>query len=342
MKFTIIASSYKLFQPTSAPTLLPLREAHERLAAMPDYDIERALGRKTRHLNAATRLFGSTASVLLQTPRVRALLDATPERLGVYAAAETINLEDAIAFDLTVKTHGPDYASPLQAPNTLANVMGSNFASFGGLTGPNCTVSAGQSSGMHCLELGMLALAEGSVDCAIAGGAEVASRFHGVAFPGSRECAAAHAVTIATPDDRVVFAPPVVWTLGSAEPEVELARRLSATAQTDFDGLGLDAVVLAFGRDRIDAGKLQTALQSVCDVSAVLHAEALYGVGESCSALLGLGLASELLGKTPMPDDAQLDSAWIGARKPARLHRLGVVGIDEHGQGVVLVMEACA
>lgn len=340
MKYTIIESSYKLFQPSGASTLLPLpQEGGERLVPMPDYDAERALGRKTRHLNAATRFFGSTASALLHNRRVREVLEGNPDRLGIYAAAETINLEDDISFDLTVKTHGPDYASPLQAPNTLANVMGSNFASFSGINGPNCTVSAGQSSGMHCLQSAALALAEGAVDCAIIGGAEVASQYHAAAFPGSRESAVAHAVTAASPADRLVFAVPALWTLAGASPAAELAGRLAAKACIAFGEAKLDGVVLAFGGDQVDADELYAALQSVGHNGAVLAAERLYGRGESCSGLLGLGVAKELLGRDEL-DAAHLAPAWAGSRLPGRLRRLGMAGVDEHGQGAVLVMEA--
>ncbi len=340
MKYTIIESSYKLLQPSGASTLLPLpEEGGEFLAPMPDYDVERALGRKTRHLNAATRFFGSTASALLHNPCVREVLEGNSARLGVYAAAETINLEDDISFDLTVKTYGPDYASPLQAPNTLANVMGSNFATFNGINGPNCTVSAGQSSGMHCLQIAALALAEDAVDCAIVGGAEVASSYHAAAFPGSRESAVAHAVVEASPTDRVVFGLPVLWTLAGTSPTAELAGRLTAAARATFGEEKLDGVVLAFGGDRVDADELFSALQSAGDGGAVLAAERLYGRGESCSGLLGLGVAKELLG-CDEPDAARMAPAWAGGRLPSRLQRLGVAGIDEHGQGVVLLMEA--
>jgi len=339
MKYSIIESCYKLFQPCGTSTLLPLPQNDgERLSSMPDYDVDRALGRKTRHLNAATRFFGSTASAVLRNQRVREVLDTTPERLGVYAAAETINLEDDLSFDLTIKTHGPDYASPLQAPNTLANVMASNFAIFAGIHGPNCTVSSGQSSGMHCLQFATLALTEAAVDCAIIGGAEVTSQHHVVAFPGSRECAVAHVVMAASPADRVTFGSPSLTTLRGIAPAEELAGLLASETHTAFGDARLDGVILAFGGKRIDASELSAALQAVGDAGLVLAAEHLYGSGESCSGLLGLGIANELLCHEET-DAAHMAQAWVGGRIPVRPRRLAVVGVDEHGQSAVVLME---
>ena len=92
-----------------------------------NYDKDKSLG-KSRHLSAATRLLSSTALKLTENKAVAEKVESAPRKVGVYIACENINLEDDFEFDLCAKNFGPDYVSPLKAPNTLANAVGSHFS----------------------------------------------------------------------------------------------------------------------------------------------------------------------------------------------------------------------
>lgn len=337
MRYTVLESSYKLTRPGSVPALLPLpADGAAQLGQMPEYDQDRVMGRKTRHLSAATLFFASTARPLLDHRHIKSVRENDSSRIGVYVAAETITLHDDLSFELTIKSHGPDYVSPLLAPNTLANVVGSHFATFAEINGPNCTVSSGQSGGIHSLQLAAFGIDEGAIDCAIVGGVEVASESHQVVFPGSRETAVVHAVAASNGNDSVAFGTPNIFMAGGNAPAQELSRRLKDEALAHFGDVRLDAVLLAFGSHTVDGGALLSALSEAGVSDALLVCERLYGHGESCSGLLALGVGKELLGGAPVGEAP----AWQDGQAPGRIKRLGIVGIDEYLQGVALVMAA--
>lgn len=336
MELAIANSRYTLAAETSSAALLPgLVEKRAQLQApLADYDSERRLGRKIRFLSDATRLFGGTAVALLDDERLKAMVSASPERIGVYTCEETINLRDDYQFDLCVKVHGPDEASPLLAPNTLANVVGSHFASNTGITGPNCTIAAGQSGGMHALQSAMHGLMEQAIDCALVGGVEVSSDYHRATFAVQREVAAVHAVVAAGPADKVVFFPPRIRMKKDAG-ALDVARAVKAEAEARFGCAALDAVIVACGSKLLDTDTLCTAMSQYGVTNSVLPGEHVYGYGESCGALLALGLASELL----QGGDAAPVRPLILGTQDTPLRRLGIVSLDEQGQYSALVME---
>ena len=335
MELAIANSRYTLAADTSSAALLPgLEDKRGQLQApLAEYDSERRLGRKIRFLSDATRLFGGAAVALLDDERLKALVAASPGRIGVYTCEETINLRDDYQFDLCVKVHGPDQASPLLAPNTLANVVASHFASATGITGPNCTIAAGQSGGMHALQAAQQGLMEQAIDCALVGGVEVSSDYHRAAFAVQREVALVHAVVAAGPDARVVFyAPRIRMKKGAGV--LELAHAVKAEAQRRFGAGALDAVILACGAALLDTDALCSALSGLGVTNSVLPGEHLYGYGESCGALLALGLAAEVL----EGDAAPVRQHMLGSQN-VPLCRIGIVSLDEQGQFGALVME---
>ena len=338
MELAIANSRYTIAVQGSSASLLAHLLAHQDQRGVPlgDYDSERRLGRKIRYLSDATRLFGGTACALLDDAAIKAMADTAPQRIGIYVCAETVNLRDDYNFDSSVKVNGPDEASPLTAPSTLANVVGSHFASFTGITGPNCTIAAGPSSGAHALQTAMHALTEQAIDCAFVGGVEVSSDYHRAAFDVQREVGVVHAVVAAAPDAPVVFFAP---RLGMREqPDaVDLAQALKREAEHHFGRAALDAVIIASGASLLDTDRLCTALSQLGVSGTVLPGERLYGQGESCSGLLALGLAHELLAGAP----AQWQSvqAHLLGTHDVTPRRLGIVSLDEQGQFSAGVME---
>ncbi len=338
MELAIANSRYTIaVQGSSANLLQHLLANKEQLGTpLADYDSERRLGRKIRYLSDATRLFGGTACALLDDPAIKAMADTAPQRIGVYVCAETVNLRDDYNFDSSVKVNGPDEASPLTAPSTLANVVGSHFASFTGITGPNCTIAAGQSSGAHALQTAMHALMEQSIDCGFVGGVEVSSDYHRAAFDVQREVGVAHAVVAAGADSAVIFFAPRLGMREQAD-GIDLAKAVKREAERHFGGAALDAVILASGLNLIDTDRLCTALSQMGVTDTVLPGERLYGQGESCSGLLGLGLANELL--TGSPEQWQAIGPQLLGKQDVTLRRVGIVSLDEQGQFSAAVME---
>ena len=129
MKYSIKEFTYKVHQAESPQSLLSVLDEGFSDEKFTNYDISKSLG-KSRHLSAATKLWSSAANKLLATKILADTLSRAPEKVGIFLAVENVNLEDDFIFDLCAKNYGPDYVSPLKAPNTLANVVVSYFASF--------------------------------------------------------------------------------------------------------------------------------------------------------------------------------------------------------------------
>ncbi|MBX3304671.1 MAG: hypothetical protein KF751_01325 [Nitrospira sp.] len=338
MQFTILESSFKCGNCSVTSPLLPsmLNDGIASHGMGGNYDTGRILGRKTRHLNSATLFFGSTAAALLETEKVKHVERQCPDRVGIYVTAETINLEDDFCFDLTAKVHGPDYVSPMQAPNTLANVVGSHFASFAGITGPNCTIAAGQTGGFQAIQVATLGLSDQSIDMAIVGGVEVCSEYHRLAYVEDREVSVAHGIIRASQSDRLVFYPPITRLRNKAS-EAEIAQWLKSELGKQLVTEGLDAVLIAFKPDWLILENLHSTLCQIQVTKTVLVGEGFYGRGESCSALLAIGVGADLLRQE------QVDWHALGGRvlgkHPSSLSRLGIIGFDEQGQFTILLME---
>jgi hypothetical protein len=338
MQFTILESSFKCANFSTISPLVPslLKDGFSARSMAGSYDSARILGRKTRHLNSATLFFGSTAAALLEAEKLKRLGTQCPDKVGIYVTAETINLEDDFGFDLSAKVHGPDYVSPLQAPNTLANVVGSHFASYAGITGPNCTISAGQTGGFQAIQVATLGLSEQAIDMAIVGGVEVCSDYHRLAYTANREVSVAHGITRASQSDRLVFYPPTTRLRNRAS-EMEIVQWLKAELGRQLITDSLDAVMLAFSPDWLILESLCSALCQFRVAETLISGERFYGRGESCSALLALGVAADLLMLEQVDWDAFGDRV-IG-KHPSSLSRFGIIGLDEQCQFSTLIME---
>lgn len=284
MYYSIQTSSYKFPAAESPRKLSDSLSALLPLGSFDNYDANRSLG-KSRHLSAATKLLCSTATHLDG-------LDSDPVSTGVYVAADTINLEDDFEFDMCAKNIGPDYVSPLKAPNTLANVVGSHLARLYNIQGPNCTIAAGQHGWLQALDVAQLALQAKTIQRALVGAVEVSSRFH-KSFGREREMALLIGL-VPHASEPVRFREPLLGRLPKWDTrhlfealtnylEKQGVNRVNAIVQTG-DPLSPDR------QEDIDKALIDSGL-SRCRIKG----ETLFGNGESGSAGLAMLFAEELL-----------------------------------------------
>ncbi|QUJ70215.1 hypothetical protein KDD30_19000 (plasmid) [Photobacterium sp. GJ3] len=287
-----------------------------------NYDEKKSLG-KSRHLSAATRLLSSTALKLTEHEDIALSVNARPHQVGVYIACENINLEDDFEFDLCAKNYGPDYVSPLKAPNTLANAVGSHFARFVGIKGPNCTVSAGRLSVFQALDAAMMHLDNGSVEKAIVGAVEVVSPYHSrLSVPG-REIAVASALRRGHLEDTVVFYPPIIRM--AVNHEASIAQSVSELARRNLGGKPIDEIWVS-GQRLLNQERLLQKLQDAgLHPHLIVFSEEHFD-GECANGLLLAALAEEKLTEAASADDAQQRAIVI-------------LELDDHGQFSLLLME---
>lgn len=338
MYFSIQASAYQLpaIEPSDSFTNALLQrlvnegQAWQQTQFL-NYDPQGVLG-KSRHLSSATKLLCSTAAQLMDHPNHK--VDPTnATRVGVYVAADTINLEDDFEFDMCARNFGPDFVSPLKAPNTLSNVVGSHLARLYDIQGPNCTIAAGQQSFLQSLDIAQLALQTGTIERALLGVVEVTSIYQ-QACGQSRELALLLDVVPYT-NDAVRFAEPLLGRLPSwniewlASAIRDWLRKQSKTS--------VDLVLLA-GEPLNPAwlDNLATQFAGTGISSSILCGEALFGHGESASAACGVLLAKEVLqGEVP---STLFEQGFLGD-KPANVNSILVLSLDQQCGYSALLLE---
>lgn len=335
MKYSIKEFTYKIPQAESPASLLTVLAAGFSDDKFSNYDADKSLG-KSRHLSAATKLWSASANKLLSGEFLAETISRAPEQIGIFLAVENINLEDDFVFDLCAKNHGPDYVSPLKAPNTLANVVGSYFARFSGMRGPNCTLSAGQSGGIQALDLAMLSLDNSAIELAIVGAVEVNSVYHSRLNVNSREIAISCMLAHADDTDNVVIYPPLLQTRSTIS-EDDVAQKISEQASKYLGQKNVDMVWLASGVEMLDQDLLATAIAGHGVSHSVLIGEQLFDTGESCNALLFCSLANELM-KSNNKQLSLLQPATLGSL-PEQFKYVAIVSLDRNGQVAVLIQE---
>lgn len=338
MYFSIQASAYQLPTAEAAPNfasaLASLAAGVAGDAPAPKfthYDPKGLLG-KSRHLSSATKLLCSTAAQFMENPANQ--VDPTAAtQIGVYVAADTINLEDDFEFDICARNLGPDFVSPLKAPNTLSNVVGSHLARLYEIQGPNCTIAAGQHSWLQSLDIAQLALQAGTIQRALLGVVEVSSIYH-QACQQERELALLLDV-VPHRSGKVRFVEPLLGRMPSWKPSLLQAALQNYLAK--YQRRLVDLIILA-GEPLV--AQQQDSLASMCagaGISAsILCGESLFGRGESASAACGMLLADNLL-----QDDSlltALKSEYLGAA-PASVNSILVLSLDQQHAYSALLLE---
>lgn len=343
MYFSIQASAYQLPTAEAAPSfanaLANLSDSASTsgqpggLSAQKftHYDAKGLLG-KSRHLSSATKLLCSTAVELMERPDNR-IDPGAATQVGVYVAADTINLEDDFEFDICARNLGPDFVSPLKAPNTLSNVVGSHLARLYEIQGPNCTIAAGQHSWLQSLDIAQLALQAGTIQRALLGVVEVSSVYH-QACQQERELALLLDV-VPHRSGKVRFVEPLLGRMPSWKSSLLQAALQNYLAK--YQRQSVDLVMLA-GEPL--AAKQQDGLASMCagaGISAsILCGESLFGRGESASAACGMLLADNLLQDNSLL--ATLKGDYLGSA-PSSVNSILILSLDQQYAYSALLLE---
>lgn len=323
MSYSFDSLVFKAPQSESPASLCEAVKKNALSGQFENYDENKTLG-KSRHLSAATRLLSSTALKLIEQEAVSKVVASRPHRVGVYISCENINLEDDFEFDLCAKNYGPDYVSPLKAPNTLANAVGSHFARFIGLKGPNCTVSSGRLGVFQALDTATMHIDSGAVDTAIVGVVEVNSPYHTKLSVASREIAVASAIRKSRDQDAVVFYPPETL-MAAGDIAQSIAVKLSQLSARYLDGDDVDEIWIA-RTPWVSKDNLVSALSDCGFTTHVVVFSENHLNGECANGLLLAGMAHEILANPTNELDV--------SRKT-----VAIVDTDESGQLSLLILE---
>jgi len=101
-------------------------------------------------------------------------LETDPARCAVVAGTGVGGLQTLEAQERIYIEKGAERVSPFFVPMMMPNATGALVAMRGGFTGPNISVTTACAAGAHAIGEGVRMVRDGSVDVAIAGGAEAA------------------------------------------------------------------------------------------------------------------------------------------------------------------------
>jgi 3-oxoacyl-[acyl-carrier-protein] synthase II len=95
-----------------------------------------------------------------------------PARVGVVVGTALGNISESVQYLERLFTKGPTLASPLLFPNLVLNAPASYTAMEIDCTGPNLTVSQGETSGEQAIAVGCDLIRTGRADVVLAGGTD--------------------------------------------------------------------------------------------------------------------------------------------------------------------------
>jgi len=127
--------------------------------------------RRARRIDRATQ-FALAATHLAFVDAGLSPSDLDPERTGVIAGTGIGGLETIEATFAILMKSGPRRVSPFFVPRLMPNALAGQIAIEYGLRGPNFGVVSACASGAHAIGMAGELVRAGSLDCAVAGGAE--------------------------------------------------------------------------------------------------------------------------------------------------------------------------
>ena len=101
-------------------------------------------------------------------------LETDPARCAVVAGTGVGGLQTLEAQERVFLEKGAERVSPFFVPMMMPNATGALVAMRGGFTGPNLSITTACAAGAHAVGEGVRMVRDGSVDVAVAGGAEAA------------------------------------------------------------------------------------------------------------------------------------------------------------------------
>jgi 3-oxoacyl-[acyl-carrier-protein] synthase II len=181
MQHEIIVSSigYNSVRGTGADTYWQQSPGDtQEMPVIHDIDPQKYLNSKgQKFLNKSSLIYCNIAFQCIHDRGLQHMITTCPDRIGLYDSSELSNVEACFMFDLIAKNEGPDYVSPMNAPNTIANAAASEMAIQAGIKGPNVSVCCGAAGSLQALDIACLHLKQGVTDYAIVGSTEVINKY---------------------------------------------------------------------------------------------------------------------------------------------------------------------
>lgn len=299
------------------------RQINEGLPAgsvLSNFDPDQYLGNKgLRFVADSTKLYCNAAYQSIEDAKLNEAVQQRPERFGLYDGSELSFVDEVFEFDLMAKVQGPDYVSPMKAPNILGNASASYMAIRTGITGPNFSVSGGATGSLQAIDMAVLHLQEAQTDYGIVSATDGDCALHDTLQKGEKR--------------RTVFKPApafgAAFALTTVENALEEKHQIHATIKQVASGqrLGyeenhevllrlmedilrqsglrkeIDGIVLG-GAHTFETGKLIEELWWDFDMDhAKIHLpERLFGICDNNAGSLGLlyamGIANNRIEKT--------------------------------------------
>lgn len=309
------------------------------------YDPQNYLNPKgQKFLNKATLLYCNVAFQAIEERNLRDIIQAKPERIGLYDGSELSNLEDCFIFDLTAKNAGPDRVSPMKAPNTIANAAASQMAIQSGIKGPNFSVCNGRAGSLQALDIACLHLKQRLIDFGIVASTEVANAYQASLRRGLSL-------------ERTFYAPELGVSLlverkdSSAEDKnrtYAIIRDTASGTPTRDEGLeqlslrlvmrlvahqAIDLLVVSGGAGVINAVDFQQLLKGRGVEVPIVFPESIFGENDNAGGLLGIVYTIGLLENKVKPQEAK--AAALTSKDEMNAI---ILSVDEAGTGIAVLI----
>ncbi|NUN99869.1 MAG: hypothetical protein HUU01_04550 [Saprospiraceae bacterium] len=156
-------------------------------SVLTDFDPDQYLGNKgLRFVANSTKLYCNVAFQAIEAANLTEAVAQNPDGFGLYDGSELSFVDEVFEFDLTAKVQGPDYVSPMKAPNILGNASASYMAIRAGITGPNFSVSGGAAGSLQAIDMAVLHLQEAQTEYGIVGATDGDCALHDILQRGEK------------------------------------------------------------------------------------------------------------------------------------------------------------
>ena len=277
-------------------------------AVIHDIDPQKYLNDKgQKFLNKASLIYCNIAFQCIYNRDLRGLINTSPDRIGLYDSSELSNVEACFTFDMIAKNEGPDYVSPMNAPNTIANAAASQMAIQAGIKGPNVSLCSGAAGSLQALDVACLHLRQHITDYAIVASTEVINKYQTAIRMGERRntsfCSSelgaalliekANATDHTDPSKRLaVIKQFASGTQMQHESKEELLCRLINKVMESTDNVPpVDLLIVSGGAHNINEKSFDHILKSHGFKAPLLYSEKEFGSGDNAGGILGIMFA---------------------------------------------------
>lgn len=297
-----------------------------------------------KFLNKATLLYCNVAFQTIEERNLRAIIEARPERVGLYDGSELSNLEDCFVFDLTAKNAGPDKVSPMKAPNTIANAAASQMAIQAGIKGPNFSVCNGKAGSLLALDVAYMHLKQRLIDFGIVASTEIANGYQASLRRGLKSAGSFYAPELgvslmverkdsSSTDNSKAYA--TILDTASGTPmqdegleqlSLRLVKRLAVNHR-------IDLIVVSGGAFAINAVDFRQLSKEWQGEVPVIFPETIFGANDNAGGLLGVIYTIGLLEGRVKPHEERVTALTM----KDEINSI-VLSVDEAGTGIAVLI----